>query len=79
MTLALGISRELFGLTEADRLSKKELAEGNKQAAAQKVFSAKFGSLAANGFAGQILFMESIISGRGVAYEETGKNTGIFY
>ena len=30
MTLARGISRELFFPTEADQFSKKELAEGNE-------------------------------------------------
>ena len=30
MTLARGISRELFCPTEADQFSKKELAEGNE-------------------------------------------------
>ena len=40
MTLARGISRELFCPTEADQFSKKELAEGNEQTSAQKIFLA---------------------------------------
>ena len=40
MTLARGISRELFCPTEADQFPKKELAEGNEQTSAQKIFLA---------------------------------------
>ena len=40
MTLARGISRELFCQTEANQFSKKELAEGSEQTSAQKIFLA---------------------------------------
>ena len=40
MTLARGISRELFCPTGANQFSKKELAEGKEQTSAQKIFLA---------------------------------------